>query len=195
MKTTEPTFINLELSGNCSPLLFTSLACFCLQLSDTALWFRDCFSYATWKKRRAVIIIDQPIRFHFVRKLITRQHNVVNIDYFATQSLLFFFLHSFGISKWPYVMRVMCFICWRVLSESRRREKTEKTKKTIFYRRCFLFSRDAIHSRTRTLRGSRKKQNINWQISALKVAGSDTRRRNIKHKTTKTPQNKKQIVK
>lgn len=89
----------------------------------------------------------------------------------------------------------MCFICWRVLSESRRREKTEKTKKTIFYRQCFLFSRDAIHSRTRTLRGSRKKTNINWQISALKVAGSDTRRRNIKHKTTKTPQNKKQIVK
>lgn len=95
MKTTEPTFINLELSGNCSPLLFTSLACFCLQLSDTALWFRDCFSYATWKKRRAVIIIDQPIRFHFVRKLITRQHNVVNIDYFTTQSLLFFFLALF----------------------------------------------------------------------------------------------------
>ena len=46
MKTTEPTFINLKLSGNCSPLLFTSLACFCLQLSNTILWFRDCFSYA-----------------------------------------------------------------------------------------------------------------------------------------------------
>lgn len=51
MKTTEPTFINLKLSGNCSALLFTSLACFCLQLSNTALWFRDCFSYATGEKK------------------------------------------------------------------------------------------------------------------------------------------------
>ena len=34
----------------------------------------------------------------------------------------------------------------------------EKTKKTIFYRQCFLLSRNTIHSRTRTLRGSRKRK-------------------------------------